>query len=106
MRTLFLCIGMYIHAHVHFMRLQRLAVARFCSLQPLQPFSSLRRFDHFGRFPFSRFSRIVSRVHAITFAVRLPKRFQGSFQTVLSRFKRLKFSACTFIPFAPFHALE
>ena len=30
------------------------------------------------------------------------KRLQRSFQTVLSRFKRLKFSACTFIPFAPF----
>lgn len=39
------------------------------------------------------------------FAVRLPKRFQRSFQKVLSRFKRSKFSACTFVHFAPFQAV-
>ena len=60
----------------------------------------------FFRFPFSHFSRIVSRVHAGTFAVRLSKRFQGSFQTVVKRFKLVICFVLTFAPFVPFHALE
>lgn len=107
----------YSCARSFFVRKQRLAAARFCSLHTWEPF-----FDHSCRMPFS-FSCAVPFSHAFAvfpFAVsvglcpvfmraRLPflcsKRLQGSFQKVLSRFKRSKFSACTFVHFAPFHAV-
>ena len=85
------CIGMYIRTHVHFcVRLQRLAVARFFACNHCGRFIAVLSFApvsitfaaYLFPFSFSRFSRIVSRVHAVTFAVRLSKRFQGSFQTV------------------------
>ena len=52
------------------------------------PFRSFRALCSFRSFPFCR---------SFVF-----KRLQRSLHTVLNRFKRLKFSACTFIPFAPF----
>lgn len=74
----------------------------FC---PLQPFRSLLPRTFF-RFPFSRFSRIVSRVHAVTFAVRLcSNTFNVHFIRFLAVFKRVICVAYTFAPFALFRAL-
>lgn len=84
-----------------------MSFATLCNLCSIFPSKNRLRFlpRTFCRVPFFRFSRIVSRVHAVTFAVRLPKRLQRSLHTVLSRFKRSKFSACTFVHFAPFQAV-
>ena len=72
-----------------FMRVQRFAVARFCSLHTLEPFwSTFARFvsrGTFGRVPFA----VPLRLHSCFFLFAYclcrtfaPKRFQGSFQTV------------------------
>ena len=66
------------------------------------PFRSFRAFHICGR---SFALLAVSCIHAYLLPFLCSKRLQRSFQTVLSRFKRLKFSACTFISFAPFWAV-
>ena len=87
--------------------LRRGALLSFAAFAAVFIFAAFRSLlpRTFSRFPFSRFSRIVSRVHATTFAVRLPKRFQGSFYAVLKRFKRVNCVVRTFAPFALFSAV-
>lgn len=118
---------MYIRAQDSFYAVATLSRGALLSLQPLQPFSSLQPFrskNHlrfcrtFAPVPFCRLQPCACfMLHASCFAVPLrylcgtfcrsfaAKRFQGSFYTVLSRFKRSQFSACTFVHFAPLQAV-
>ena len=88
----------YIQAYVHFVRLQRFVVARFCPLQPLQPFAALQYFpikkpSSLFAVPFARFaSRSLLPYHLVTLCP-LPfcrtfaaKHFQRSFYAVFKRF--------------------